>query len=204
MMALGHPHNQEAAHGSTNQSSKEAEYDERQSMFPFTKEEHRLDTLAHYGATKNESENAERGKIIKWTMILAFVTGALAFATFLVAFEGAWSARDTTRLADAARDQADVAMQTGKPQLRAYLGPTIASFRLTTHLTDCDPSTTTFSPEIDEYASTIFCYHFKNYGHTAAKTLRVCSDEGNVIFADNGNLNNTVADIIKKCKYGVG
>jgi hypothetical protein len=203
-MALAHPCNQEATH--INQGSEEAEYDERQFMFPFIKEEQRLETLAHGSVAENESKNSEQGTIVEWTKILAVVTGALAFATFIVAFVGVWSARDTARLADAARDQADIAMQTQKPQLRAYLGPTFASFRLTAHPTDCDPSTTTFSPDIDRNAPTIFCYHFKNYGHTPAKSLRICSDNANFIFADNGHPNNTVTvnGIITKCTQDVG
>ena len=155
-------------------------------------------------------------QLVNWTRVIAAIA-VLAFAASLLQWEAMRgqlrkmrkagedtqkAITATNRLADAARDQADIAMQTQKPQLRAYLGPTFNNFRLTTHPADCDPSTTTFSAGIDENASTIFCYHFKNYGHTAAKFLSMCSNRnnGSFILPDNGDIYIIVDRILYDCK----
>lgn len=119
---LGHPHDQEATNGAADQGSEESKYDDRQSMFPFAEEEQRLETLTHHGAAKNENNDAaQQRELVRWTKILAWVTGALAFATFIVAFVSALGARDTARLAEAANIQASTAVDTEKRQLRAYV-----------------------------------------------------------------------------------
>jgi hypothetical protein len=121
---LGHSHEQEAAQGAADQRPKESEYDDRQSVFPFVEEKQRLETLTHHGAAKNKGNdtNSQR-ELVKWTKILACVTGALAFATFIVAFVSGLGARDTARLAEAAIMQTNTAIDTEHRQLRAYVGP---------------------------------------------------------------------------------
>src|SRR5229473_398715 len=97
---LGYSHDQEASNGATDQRSEESNYDDRQSMFAFVEEEQRLETLTHGSAAENQNDNAtDQRELVKWTKILACVTGALAFATFIVAFVPVLGARDTARLA---------------------------------------------------------------------------------------------------------
>src|SRR5690348_887254 len=93
---LSHPHDHEGAQGGTDQSSEEAEHDDRQSMFPFVKKEQRFETPTHHDATKGKSQKAtDQRDLVRWTKIRAIVTGALAFATFIVAFVSVWGGRET-------------------------------------------------------------------------------------------------------------
>jgi hypothetical protein len=119
---LSHSHYQEAPQGTTGQGSEESEYDDRQSVFPFIEKEQRLETFTHDGAAESESKDAtHQRELVKWTKILACVTAALAFATFIVAFVSVLGARDTARLAEAASIQANTAVDTAQRQLRAYV-----------------------------------------------------------------------------------
>ena len=121
-------HNQKRAVGDTDQRGEETEYDDRQSMLPFVKVEQRLESFPQGKTDEQEDDTAPQRKLVDWTRRLAYTTGALAIATFIVAcFSGwqAWEMRqgsaDTARLALAARDQADVSKDTEERQLRAYV-----------------------------------------------------------------------------------
>jgi hypothetical protein len=193
-MALGHSHKQETPNSGTTQGAEETEYDDRQSMFPFVKKEQSIKRFAEQYTpnSDNQDANNQRG-LIKWTAILAGTTGALAVATFVVAFFNWWGSIDTRRLADAARDQADTAIDTEKRQLRAYIGPIFNSFRLTDKVIDCEPSampTATFPLATS-------CYHFKNYGPTPARKPHDCF----IVYTGPllGTLSATKDNILARC-----
>jgi hypothetical protein len=106
---LGHFHNKEAAQDSTHQGTYDADYDDRQSIAPIIKEKQSLKSLPHQGEPEKKNADAthQRG-LVQWTRNLAYTTGALALATFIVAcFAGwqAWEMRkgsvDTAKLAEA-------------------------------------------------------------------------------------------------------
>ena len=118
---LGHPGNEESAKCDTQQRTQEVNYDDRQSMVPFTQEKERLKSLRRQDTGKTDDNKADDQRdLVKWTRRLAYSTGLLAVATFVVAAFAAWGSIDTRRLADAARDQANVARDTEMRQLRAY------------------------------------------------------------------------------------
>lgn len=192
-MTLGHSHKQETPNGGANQGSEEADYDDRQSMFPFVEKEQSSERLPRQYTTKsdNEETNSQRG-LTKWTAILAGTTGALAVATFVVAFFSWWGSIDTRRLADAARDQADTAMDTESQQLRAYVGPIFNSFKFTHRPPECESSVPA-GGEIEQH--TLFCYRFKNYGTTPARRARACGD----IFALERESRDAINMIASRC-----
>src|SRR5712691_6799823 len=61
------------------------------------------------GGEEKKNASYYNRKLVKWTVILAITTGALAVATFIVAFFAAWGAIDTARLAGAAEKQLRIA-----------------------------------------------------------------------------------------------
>jgi hypothetical protein len=51
-------------------------------------------------AGAQNDDSAHQSELVKWTKILAIVTGALAFATFLVAAFSGWQVNEARRAAD--------------------------------------------------------------------------------------------------------
>jgi hypothetical protein len=152
-----------------------------------------------------ESHKREPRPLIIWTAILAIGTVALGCAAvwsdFLIrdqliemrkaSIDTKNAVEATNRLADAARDQANAAIDTEHRQLRAYVGPVFNSFRLTTKYAECEPGDTAIAPH------TIFCHHFKNYGLTPARVPHNCI----VIYVDpvRGTLNETKNAVLTGC-----
>jgi hypothetical protein len=157
---LGHFRDQEGTHSDTDQGPQDVQYDDRQSMSPFIHCEQYTGGPAHHDpGEKKDGESRDQRGLIKWTKVLDVVTGLLALATFVVAGFSGWqvyemrnSAQDfrksiaethriaeaahdqviqAEKLANAARDQANIADDTEKRQLRAYIsveGAAIAKF----------------------------------------------------------------------------
>jgi hypothetical protein len=145
---LSHLHDQEGPGGNTGQRTQDAEYDDRQSMSSVVQEKQSLESLAHQRATnKNNDDTTHQRELVKWTRNLAYTTGALALATFIVACLAGWQAwemrsgaeqqhqdtltalgktdaaiTETRRLADEAKRSADNAIKTAERELRAYVG----------------------------------------------------------------------------------
>jgi hypothetical protein len=94
-------HNQKRAADDTDQGTRETEYDDRQSMLPFVKENQRLESFVHQGKPeKHEDDATHQRKLVDWTRRLAYTTGALAIATFIVACFSGWQAREMHSGAD--------------------------------------------------------------------------------------------------------
>jgi len=118
---LRHSRNQKRPQNAAVESTGEAEYDERQSMLPLVLEKQYQKSLsANSSRDQKNNETHPQAELVKWTKILAIVTGCLAVATFVVAFFAAWGSIDTAHLAAAARDQANTAADIEQRQLRAY------------------------------------------------------------------------------------
>src|SRR5690348_11137085 len=108
-------------------------------------------------------------------------------------------ARDTARLAEAASTQANTTIDAEHRQLRAYVGPIFASFRLSTN-PSCGPSDViNIASKTD--SAMMLCYHFKNFGLTPARSASACGDRDNatVIFSFNANLLNRINGVIIQC-----
>lgn len=92
---LRHLRDQKSANHYTAQRKTETEADYRESIPPFTPEEQRPGSKYHKaGADHKDAETAHQRQLVKWTKVLAIVTGTLAFATFIVAGFSGWQIRD--------------------------------------------------------------------------------------------------------------
>jgi hypothetical protein len=105
-----HFHGQEATDNTASRVDDGSDYDDRQSVFPFVKEEPGLESPTHEReAQQHEADTAYQRELVSWTRRLAYTTGALALATFIVACFSGWQgsemrqgSADTARLANSA------------------------------------------------------------------------------------------------------
>jgi hypothetical protein len=119
--------NQKGTADYTDLGTQETEYDDRQSMLPFVKEKQCFESFAHQGKIdKHEDDSTHQRKLVDWTRRLAYTTGALAIATFIVACFSGWQAwemrsgadqqhRDT--LAALAKTDATIAAMQGQAEI---------------------------------------------------------------------------------------
>lgn len=92
---LGYLRNQIRARSDTTQRQNNHEYDDHVSMSPFYPEEQRPRGDTHEdGSNKKNEETFHQRQLVHWTRVLAIVTGALAFATFLVAAFSGWQVHE--------------------------------------------------------------------------------------------------------------
>jgi hypothetical protein len=93
---LGHFHNKKAAQDTADKGDDDQEYDDRQSIFPFTKEERDLECLRDQRKSQEDNDDTtQKRDLVVWTRRLAYTTGALAFATVVVASFAGWQAWET-------------------------------------------------------------------------------------------------------------
>ena len=97
-----------------------------------------------------------------------------------------------------AMSQAVISRSSEHRQLRAYVGPVINSFKLTTRPVDCDPSVSL----VRIWPRPRVCFHTKNYGLTPAISPRECG--GAIIFANDPNLATAIKNVIMTCRQNYG
>jgi hypothetical protein len=112
-----------SADQSAAQGEDDPTYDDRQSMPPFAQEEQYLECLAHKTTPdKKNGDAAHQRELVQWTRNLAYTTGALAFATFIVACFSGWQGWEMRQGSVDTHELAKTAKETEERQLRAYLG----------------------------------------------------------------------------------
>jgi hypothetical protein len=134
---LGHFRDQKRPEDHASESDNEVEYDDRQSMAPFS--EPHLETFPRDLTAEKKYSDAQQHDLVNWTRRLFKATGALATATFAVAAFSGWQAYemrrgsvDTARLANAANKSADLA----EAAARAWVAPIRFEFAHPADLTD--------------------------------------------------------------------
>jgi hypothetical protein len=88
---LGHLRDQKSTERDAAHRETETEYDDRESISPFVPEEQRMESEHHKTSANDQTEqSAHQRELVRWTRNLAWVTGALAAATFIVAAFSGW------------------------------------------------------------------------------------------------------------------
>jgi hypothetical protein len=124
---LSHFRNQKRSSSNAGNGQDDDAYDDRASMAPFFQETQHLKRFTHQDKCNNKNTNStEERELIKWTCRLAYMTGGLATATFLVAGFSGWQVYESRHAAEqqhidtlAALDKTDGIM---KIDQRAWIG----------------------------------------------------------------------------------